>query len=364
MRMFIMLFLVKILVVICGYSDCTIAAQQEGSNPPNSQLSSKQVLILENELINQRLAVKSGHVYLHVMLYEPSKSEGVKPKEYFIEVWFEDDKWRSDYFSGDRTGVIQRSIYTDDWYINESSSAQPIAMYGKETKPPSVPVQLVDPRKIGVVAWNLETQRQLDIERVFTRTDRENFSFSREHRDGKDILKSQFVVRGKFGKTLFSYEMLSNKRGYFPILVSNRDLTPQAIGMRLDNEYAAPFQRDVWLPSKTHFQYFDNQKVTMEEFVEVYESEFNLDINDKIFTLEGMLLQPGRAVIMDNRMKVWASGGHLIDEIKGADVNYNSIDASEPEPKQFRFWILLANGIVFSFLAVFFLAKKYFNSRT
>tara|TARA_R110002167_G_scaffold101723_3_gene264684 strand:- start:1072 stop:2172 length:1101 start_codon:yes stop_codon:yes gene_type:complete len=363
-----LLLFVEITILLCSYNHSSGAQLPDNSVESSKQLSSEQMLVIEQNIIKRRLAVKSGHVFLQVQSYEPPKSEGGTLRECFVEIWFEDNKWRSDYYSGDRVGILQRSIYTDEFYIHDPSNTRAILMYYKKSRPNPIPNRLIDPRKIGVVAWTIETQRQLDIENVFTRVDREEFSFKQELLGEKEVLNAQFVVSGKFGKTRFSYELSSEKEGFLPVMVSNRDinLDPDlpTVSMRLGNQYAPALQNGAWLPSKTHFQYFMNNKATMEEFVVVHEHEFDLDIDNEIFTLEGLDLPAGRAVMVDSRMKVWTAGRKLVDQIKGTDINYNLIDAPVDQQKNFSTWLWLGNGIFFSILATLIVVRRYYKIRS
>jgi hypothetical protein len=116
---------------------------------------------------------------------------------------------------------------------------------------------------------------------------------------------------------------------------------------------------DKWFPQKIHCISKRNDKVLIEETIDVEEARFNQNIPDKIFTMEGLELPLGT--------KFWGTNDKGIGTVvywNGKQLSKTFINTEVPQQyRPSRKWVFIGNVIFLTLLALHFWRKYRISSQ-
>ncbi len=331
--------------------------------PPSSQMD--EVRRIEREALSQRLAVKSWEVEIHS---QTTILDG-KPFDHSMEQTF---VLFSDGLGQERmdettllNGIQSRTVNSHSkkghiHYIDKDHNKgvkPPIAIvpskeYNKlYDKKEFAPHKTWDPRILGMIPEGISNLRNYHLEDFVGANNREAFSLDTVEYNGTKC----YLIKYKFKGGASAAEWISPDQGYGVVRVESRLGGEVATVRSIDNTLEKNALSGLWYPKTSIFRIATGGRVHHEEMIEVRKASFNQPIDQKVFTLNSISPEPGRAVSIipgdPSQQREWDGKQIVLSQATPKHVR--------PSPRQSNTLLFAINGLVFIALGIFILTRKF-----
>jgi hypothetical protein len=274
-----------------------------------------------------------------------------------VTVWARDHNLRSDQRRKGPGAIdqLRQRIQAGDAVIDTINDRESVNFYHKSQSATSSP-DLFHPRQLGMFPWLTLGLGQFGLNDLFNRQDRQIVEVATQQSDGENLWKVTSKLEGP-GSTVTVW-IDPEKGPSVKRIVTLGSHDSHQYREELQAEYGRFGQRQIWYPSRVTFRQWNDDRLIVHEETVCELVDFDSDIPDATFKLQGLGLPRGREVLVDGSEPCIWDGNQLIGRARPS----THIDTDVTQASAFRPGYLLIS-LVLAILALF-LAYRYVWKRS
>ena len=327
---------IQLLNVLCALSD-------QASSVPHATA-------IEKPILEQRRQLYSGHLTLGATLWTIGNE---KKRDRKAVIWFDRQKIRRD---DSLDSGRKETVFSDDSLIYWVQG-EPVWVTSLKEKKLSERRKVTDPRLLGTAPASERNLVHSRLTLYISRGDRTHVNVKREKFKEYDCwVISYETSRGGKIRVWSGIDY-----GNAPVKIETKnDVAGVRIYQYVESHLFFVPGGKLWFPKTCLWRRYENDILVAEEDLKVFEAQFNIDVDPRVFTLEALDLPKDTKVMLDKKADsgkalervVW-DGDKLIPELPG--------DITLRRSRVNRAFIAL--GVAFGLLVVYF-ARKYLKGST
>jgi hypothetical protein len=283
-----------------------------------------------------------------------------------VRVWFDGKKVRQDWLHKGNNGSPLRRVdcvgcECDDceFLYQQSSPGAPVMgvrLDKKNTVLRSMPVVVVDPKRVGFVPFSLFGTWRNTLDIFVGRPERQNSAVSKTTFNGQDCSLVEYT--GLHGERVKIW--IAPGLGYNVTRLAIAGIAPQdGVPWKtiLESKIAQWGSKKVWYPSSYVFERARGGKIQEKEEVIVTRASLNEPIDPKVFTLAGLDLLEGIAIsgsavkqAPPGKENVWLKGQIRQLTVQGSPARPPAPQAREPQ--RLRGWLVIVSVLAAGIAAI------------